>query len=148
MASKQFEIDIDKFIKKAGDRADAFMLVYTQDIAEKVIENSPVDLGYFRASWDADIGGISLFERERIPRDQGISGGQAQAEAFNRISLKLKNVKAGDIVYIHNNVRYGEALEDGRSQQQPLGIGRKVVEPVITILAEPLAKAALARVGR
>ena len=48
MSNADFVVNIDKFIEKAGKNADLFMREFPQDLAEKVVENTPVKTGFLR----------------------------------------------------------------------------------------------------
>ena len=54
------------------------------------------------------------------------SGQNAIAEATALVS----GVKAGDTVYISNNLEYIQALNEGHSQQAPAGFVEKAVQAV------------------
>lgn len=131
----EFEIDIDKFIKKAGKQADRFLLEFTQDLAESVVMKTPVDTGFLRSSWTARL-------NEPDQAVTGITGSESQAtqHSMNKISLNLSNVKGGDIIYISNNANYAAYVEFGTSQFAGRNFVRSTVSNADTIAREALKK--------
>lgn len=117
MSSKTFKTDISKITEQVADRLDEFLLEFSQDIAEHVVKISPVDTGFFRASWTAALNNIDTTTTSDQPREDRTPGGeekngsQAQTEALNRITLNILGVEGGDTVYLSNNVDYGEQIE-------------------------------------
>lgn len=130
--ANEFSIDIQKFIKKAGDNVDRFMLEFTQDLYQEVVERSPVKTGFFKASWQPSI---------NAPVIGPDRGDQDATYAQTNFTANLIGVKGGDIVYISNNAVYGPRLEYGWSPQAPQGMVR-----VTRAKAPSIAKKALARI--
>lgn len=88
-----------------------------------VVLATPVDTGRARGNWLPSIG----TPREETLRDKFDPSGQnAIAEATALVS----SVKAGDTVYISNNLEYIQALNEGHSQQAPAGFVEKAVQAV------------------
>lgn len=147
MASKygttsEFSLDISKFVKKAEDRLDAFMLEFTQQIAKAVVEGSPVDTGHFRRSWNANIGSPILTDPGLNIEKTKYGESSATTTAMTQIVTSLLGVKGGDIVYITNNVKYGPMIEfEGwSSTKAPNGVVQPVISRVDNIATAALAK--------
>lgn len=111
----EFEIDMKKWIRKAGDNIDKFMLEFTQDIGEEVITSTPVDTGFLRGSWTVKLNSPNLSSSGSFRGPQGggeaVNGAGATAAATTNITANLIGVKGGDIVYYNNNAGYGGYVE-------------------------------------
>lgn len=136
----QFEIDIQKWIKKVSDNVDNFMLEFTQDLAEEVVTNTPVDTGFLRASWTANTNSPDL---SSIGAETNGNEGAATTASLSRITANLIGVQGGDIVYYTNNAEYGAHVEFGTSRQAGQGFVRDAVAK-----AETLANNAAKRVNK
>ena len=123
MAGNEFSVDIQKWIKKVDKNIGAFMLEFTQDLAEDVVTHSPVDTGYFRSSWTAKIGSPDFTKGNETGGDTN----SATTQSMTRIVANLIGVKGGDVVYISNNVDYGIYLEYGHSKKAPNGMVREAI---------------------
>lgn len=119
-------------IKKWGDAIPEEIAKYKRAVvfqaARSVIRMSPVDSGFFRSRWtlltDADIAfsvvgaaTIAAFRASGLS-DTAISDG----EILMRIAQKLPDVKPFTIVALSNDAPYAQRLEDGHSQQAPVGM--------------------------
>lgn len=133
MAENEFSTDIKNFIDKAGDRADAFIRMFSQDLAEEIITKSPVDTGFFRNAWRTSIGNPDLSGPKR--------GDGSLVPLGDNVTAPLTGAKAGDIIYISNNTVYGPALEYGHSKAQaPNGMIRITLAKVDSIANKALSK--------
>jgi hypothetical protein len=137
--SEQFSISIDKFVKKAQGNTDRFMLEFTQDIAENVVTKSPVDTGFFRSNWKANIGSVEIGP-ERKPKDFNLGASAATSQALGNITANLIGVDGGDVVYITNNADYARKLEYGWSNQAPEGMVRITIAKAPSIAREVLKR--------
>lgn len=133
----QFTIDISRWTEKVENNLDKFMLEFTQDLAEEVIKNTPVDTGFLRASWTANIGSPDTATRGRYAGAKGggeaVNGGSALSEASTRITANLLGVKGGDTVYYTNNAGYGAYVEFGTQFQAGQGFVRNAVNKAPTL---------------
>jgi len=105
----QFSADISKWVKKAGDKSDAFCRIFCAELAERVVMRTPIDTGFARAGWQAAING------------QGDGGGSLDpsgGETVARVTLVAAQMRAGDTFAMQNNVSYIRRLEHGWSQNQ------------------------------
>lgn len=140
--TRQFEIDIAAFVKKTEKKLDSFMLEFTQDLAEEVIKATPVDTGFLRGSWFANIGSPDVNYLGSFKGPEGgkeaINGQPAMMQAINTITLKLKDVKAGHVIYYTNNVQYGPNVEFGSYRSS--GFVRRTVARAKSIAEEALRK--------
>ncbi len=82
----------------------------TMDAIQSLVVLSPVDTGAYRASHIVSIGS----------GDYGVRG--PETNAIQDAAIQAIKFKLGNLVYIQNNKAYAERLEDGWSDQAPLGI--------------------------
>lgn len=82
----------------------------TMDTVQSLVVSSPVDTGAYRASHVVSIGSA----------DYGVRG--PETNAVQDAAIQAIKFKLGNLVYIQNNKAYAERLEDGWSDQAPLGI--------------------------
>lgn len=132
MNGNEFVFAIDKFINKAGANIDRFMREFPQDLAEKVVENTPVLTGNLRANWTAAIG---------VP-DRAFNGVPGD-DPMGRIALNLSKAKGGDTIFITNNTEYGPYVEWGTSRMAPRAMVRKTLAQ-----APAIAAATIRRINR
>lgn len=139
---QEFSIQVNEWVTKTKGNFDKFMLEFTQDIAEEVIKLSPVDTGFFRSSWTANIGRADIaFNAGGRPEGfERISEQQAATESLSRITLNLAGIKGGNTVYITNNVEYGPKLEAGFSKKAPSGMIGPTVNRANTIANKVISR--------
>lgn len=82
----------------------------TMEVVQSLVVSSPVDTGAYRASHIVSIGS----------GDFGIRG--PETNAMQDAAIQAVKFKLGNLIYIQNNKAYAERLEDGWSDQAPLGI--------------------------
>ena len=83
-----------------------------------VIEKTPVDTGRARGSWGLSLDSPGTYE---LPEGNYGPDGGAQRARGEQQNLDQLNADDPQDVYIFNNLTYIEALENGHSQQAPLG---------------------------
>lgn len=128
MASKSFSLQVAEFIAKAKANQDLVVRAITMKIDNKLVQRSPVgDATYwknkpppgytggrFRANWQLSIGSPTAGVRDLIDKD-----GSATIAAHGSV---IATAKAGDIIYLVNNLPYAKRIEEGWSRQAPLGL--------------------------
>jgi hypothetical protein len=137
----KFFLDIEKYAAETKGRLDEFVSEVVQDIAEDIIRNSPVDTGFFRASWHANLNelpGIGLVNPAPADRVRAAAGKDPMAS----IIFAAKDIKAGDVFYMMNAAVYAVHLEFGTSRMAPRAIVRSTLAR-----ADAIAAAAAQRVG-
>lgn len=109
-----FALNIDRWVEKAKGRGDLVVRKLSLDLLSRIVLRSPVDTGRFRGHWDV---GINHWP-------EGLTGRRDPngAATIGAGSAIIAQVKAGDVVYLANNLPYGPALERGHSKQAPSGI--------------------------
>ena len=78
------------------------------DASVKILERSPVDTGRFRASWRFNEGSVD--DTVAPPGPNSVP------------SVSIPQLSGEEPFYISNSLPYAIALEEGHSQQAPLGI--------------------------
>jgi hypothetical protein len=136
---REFNREIDDFAKKEVPEATvAFHKKIALTALDRVIKKSPVgnpDLwkrprkgyvgGRFRGNWQVE---VNSYPEEPIDRiDPG--GGATMAAG----SIAIAGVKFGDIVWLVNNVLYGERIEKGHSTQAPAGVVAVTLQELMTL---------------
>lgn len=111
-----FTLDIQTFVQKAKGNLDLVVRKISLDLFSRVIEMSPVDTGHFKGNWQVAIGSIPEGTLVLTDKDGSATISKAQAT--------ILNLKAGDIIYLVNNLPYARRLEYGYSKQAPAGMVR------------------------
>ena len=135
MAGGSFSMQISEFIAKTKANQDLLVRAITMKIDNKLVQRSPVgDAKYwkskpppgytggrFRANWQLSIGSPTAGVRDLIDKD-----GSATIAAHGRV---ISTAKAGDVIYLVNNLPYAKRIEEGWSRQAPIGVvGLTVLE--------------------
>ena len=99
-------------IEKVGDE---HLRKVSAEMLQQVIVGSPVDTGAFRGNHRISVNSPdSTYDLSTADK-----GGSSTQQKGNQ---KILQAKLGDLVYVQNNLPYAVALENGHSQQRPLGI--------------------------
>lgn len=85
------------------------------EMLQGVIVRSPVDQGAFRGNHKISVNNPETTSDKNLKDTEGNKTLLSESE-------KLKQLKLGETVYIQNNLPYAVRLENGHSQQAPLGI--------------------------
>lgn len=112
-----FTLQIAKFVEKAKGNADLVLRKVAIEIFSRVIQKSPVDTGRFKSNWLVAIGSIP----------DGTTVAIDVTAAVTRVEAATLGAKAGDVIYLVNNLPYSRALEYGHSKQAPAGMVRLTV---------------------
>ena len=146
-----FELDIARFVEKAKDKADLVVRKVSLEMFKRVIQKSPVDTGRFKSNWQAAIGSVpkgtlglddSITHKGGRETDRGAAHRfeAAGAASFTRVNQVALNGKAGDVIYLVNNLSYANALEYGHSGQAPSGMVRLSILEWNTVVAKAVAE--------
>lgn len=131
MALGTFALDIKRFADKANGNMDLVVRKVALDLFRRVIQKSPVgnpDLwkspappgyvgGRFKSNWLCAIGSIP----------EGTTVAIDVSAAVTSVEAEVLGAKAGDIIYLVNNLPYARALEYGWSTQAPAGMVRLTI---------------------
>lgn len=113
MDGKTFEAQIGKWATSVPHKMDAFARQIVQEIANRVVEKTPFDVGFLRGSWQPSIGEPSLTHEGSVD--------PTGAKVAAAISVILPQVKAGVKFYMMNNAAYARRLEYGFVGEDKLG---------------------------
>lgn len=111
-----FELDIARFVAKAKGNIDLVVRKVALDLFKRVIMKSPVDTGRFRGNWQVAI--------ESIPAGTLALDDKGGTATIARVTAETLGLKAGQIIYLVNNLPYAIGLEYGHSKQAPSGMVR------------------------
>ena len=126
MAIESFSLQIEKWTEETQKRVTLAVRKIALDVFERIILKSPVDTGRFRGNWQVQIGSIPTGTLEIDDKSGQVTVAKAQAEVLG--------VKAGDTIYLINNLPYARRLEYGWSNQAPEGMVRTTVaeyQPIV-----------------
>jgi len=110
-----FELDLRRFVAKAGKQADLGVRKVCLDITAGVIQDTPVDTGRARANWQASIDAPEAGTLEAKDKQGSASAAKASASIA---------AAPGRVFYLVNNLPYAVPLEYGSSAQSPGGMVR------------------------
>jgi hypothetical protein len=130
-----FGSDVSKWTAKTEAKIETAIRKIAIDVFAEVIMMSPVDEGRFRGNWQVAIGSIPTGTLEIDDKEGTATLNKAQAEALG--------LKAGQTIFLVNNLPYAEALEYGHSQQAPGGMIRLTVQrwkPIVEAVGRELSK--------
>lgn len=120
----RLRLDLQRWLTERGEEAARRRFIaIVLDAEGRLVERSPVDTGYFRASWGIQIGGAPPAATERRPEGWASDGGVgATTQRVAEMRASLGSVRLGVVVWLYNPVVYGPALEHGHSAQAPTGM--------------------------
>jgi len=133
----QFMLDIDRFIKKAKGREARFVREFAQDLAEEIIQETPVQTGFLRASWAA---GINAPDSGHMGQRGTVDSPSDPGGTMGRISLNLSKARPGDTIFISNNAEYAPHVEFGTSKMSPRAFVRRTVARAAQIAENTLRR--------
>lgn len=120
MALGNFELDIQRFVAKAKGNIDLVIRKIALDLFRRVIMKSPVDTGRFKGNWQVAIGSIPAGVLE--------INDKTGSATISKMTAAVLGLKAGETIYLVNNLEYARPLEYGHSKQAPAGVVRITVQ--------------------
>lgn len=130
-----FKSQLRAFEEKTVRKFDLLFRKVSLDAFSEVIDMSPVDSGRFRGNWQVAIGSAPSGTIEAVdPQGTVVKAKVAGVTA---------GLKAGDVIYMVNNLPYAQRLEDGYSQQAPAGMVRLTVQrwqPIVDAAVREIAR--------
>jgi hypothetical protein len=109
-----FEDDLNKFQRKTVNKMDQVVRKVALELFTRIIYKTPVDTGRARSNWQVSIGTPASGTVEIDDKSGNATVSQATA--------KSAGFKAGDTIYLANNLPYIRRLEEGYSRQAPAGM--------------------------
>jgi hypothetical protein len=140
--SVQFNVDLNRILKKAGDNASGIARKVALELYSKVVSKSPVDSGRLRGNWNVNVNSIDTTE---YPIDASSLGSMPSGAGLLRSVSALSSFKIGDTIFVTNNMPYVYKLEyglygdgaktvGGYSRQAPQGFVRITYKEVVSDL--------------
>lgn len=128
-----FSSQVTDFVKTVKRRQALVTQKLGEEILTSVVRLSPVDTGLFRNNWRVGInapfrGVVSTTDRTG---NRAIGVGKRT----------MARVKAGDVLFISNNLSYAQRLEYGWSRQAPYGMVRITMGRYQAMLAKAVREA-------
>ena len=99
-----FKLSLQKWAGGVKDKLEAIARQSCMELAERVVNATPVDTGFLRGSWQPSIGGPASFG--------------AQAET---IAAVVSGLKLGEVFMMRNNAVYAMRIEYGFVGTDSLG---------------------------
>jgi hypothetical protein len=119
--ARSFSLDVSKWCEGQKDRMDIIIRKIALDLFRRVILRTPTDTGRARANWLCAIGDV--------PNNSVLLNDKTGTATISKMAAVVAGAKAGDIIYLVNNVVYIVPLEFGHSKQAPAGmVGITVAE--------------------
>lgn len=125
-----FADDVKKWTLKVEAQIASALHEVAIEMLTRIVMRSPVDTGVFRGNWQV---GINV-KPSGVLDEPDTSG----AATIARGTSVIKKAKAGDTIFITNNLAYGPALEHGWSKQAPNGMVRVTCAEFPDIVQEAL----------
>lgn len=119
MSNAGFKRDWSAILAKAGAKAEAVVRQSAVALQSGMVDKSPVDTGRFKGNWNCGIGSVIL--STNAANDPSGSG------AIARTLAAVQGWKAGQTIFLTNNLPYARRLEFGWSQQAPSGMVRLTI---------------------
>ena len=109
----QFRLQVNQWADRVKGQIDAFARQFCFQVAYEIVQDTPVDTGFLRASWQPSLDEARL--RANAAPDP--SGGNVLAE----IGIVIAGMQPGQIFYLTNNAEYARRLEYGFVGADALG---------------------------
>jgi len=123
-----FSVDIEKYAKKTNVDLGKLLRGTALSMYTKIVKRTPVDTSRLQNNWQM---GLNLLPVGEVPNTD---------TTFAEIA-KTSGAKAGDAIYIANNLEYAEAIEYGHSSvKAPLGMVRVTIAEFKRIVEQQARK--------
>lgn len=130
-----FAQEMEEITTDIRERLNQAVRKVALEMFTQVILASPVDTGRFRGNWQVEIG--------IIPQGVLEINDKSGTATISAATAKANNLKAGQTIFLVNNLPYARALEFGHSQQAPNGMVRLAVQrfrPILNKVVRELNK--------
>lgn len=125
---------IDAIIAGLESHAEAICVELTLEVTALLQETTPIHLGWARAGWVPTIGSPYQGGGDLKPDPAKVVVAMAR-QADAKVEVAAFKITDGDL-FVTNNVRYIQVLNDGHSKQAPAGfVQAAVAQAVQTVKA-------------
>lgn len=106
-----FAASLKAWREKAGDKLGALARVATQDLCERVIDDTPIDTGFLVGNWQPSLNAPT------------VAAGDATGNVYasSQLAVTIPQIKPGDIFYYLNAAAYARRIEFGFVGPDSLG---------------------------
>ena len=119
---QEFAVELGQFADDVTDGVVDLHREVVLFIFAAIVQRSPVDTGVYRGNHRVSVGTIDTAMGPDPKASNLPSAGELLADATRAANDALTSLAPFTTVYIQNNLPYAEPLEEGHSQQAPLGI--------------------------
>lgn len=113
-AGNDFALDLNKFVEKAGEAANAVISKICLDLTSSIILKTPVDTGRARANWQTGV--------NQAPSNEVSATDQSGSATISAAMRDTQNAP-GNVFYLTNNLPYIASLEFGLYRPGPKTVG-------------------------
>ena len=117
MAKLNFAAAVDEWCRKTDQRLEAVFKLSTQFVIEDVLDRTPVDTGFLRASLTVTTNGMLPIRAGAVPA----KGGSYQPQPY---ALALAGAELGDTIYASFVAAYAGHVEYGAQGRAGVGMVR------------------------
>jgi hypothetical protein len=114
----QFRLSLAKWAAKFPDQMGAIARQTCQQISYNVVEDTPVDTGFLRSSWQPSIGKPQTTDGKQFGGDVEANAAISASIAKSAIGITLAGIKAGDVFWMTNNANYAPYVEFGTAHMR------------------------------
>lgn len=108
---QMFNMKLSEWAARFEGNMDALARQSSQEIAENVVADTPLDIGFLRGSWQPSIG------EPAVRSSVFLGNGGAQVD----VGAVVASMRAGDLFHMTNNAKYAMRLEFGFVGEDSLG---------------------------
>ena len=122
-------------IVRSLDRyAGRLIIKITLDVTGNLVETTPVDTGWARANWVPSVSNRSRRPAQSFTGRTPSASVQAAAakQAAGQVQVAGYKLERGR-VFVSNNVKYINRLNDGSSRQAPSGFVQRAIRKAVTM---------------
>lgn len=112
--AKNWSIAPSVFMNQVDEDVGKKLRYISLQLLNEIVYHSPVDTGRFRANNQVSIGSPEYSTSDAADKTGAVTMQQGIAI--------ITHGKPYSVIYIQNNLPYAESLENGHSQQAPVGI--------------------------
>src|SRR4051794_17327920 len=110
-----FGAQVDAWVRRTQDRIDAVFKTAAQSVIEEVVELTPVDTGFLRASLTASLEGMAPIRRGSRPASDTAPGTYPPPD----VGLVINAAKVGQTIYAAFTAEYSGVVEYGGENRKP-----------------------------